>query len=77
MVKRAAQPAASVTQIAREHGIKDTLIFKWLRLWQNAGRISRRLPATVATVSSPALLPVEVISAPIQSGEHNATTCQP
>ncbi|WP_149590498.1 IS66-like element accessory protein TnpA [Serratia symbiotica] len=77
MVKLASQPEASVAQIAREHGINDNLIFKWLRLWQNEGRISRRLPATVATVSSPALLPVEVISAPTQSGDHNATTCQP
>ncbi len=44
MVKLASQPGASVARIAREHDINDNLLFKWLRLWQNGGRISRRLP---------------------------------
>ncbi|EEW6031996.1 IS66 family insertion sequence hypothetical protein [Escherichia coli] len=49
MVKLASQPGASVARIARiarEHDINDNLLFKWLRLWQNEGRISRRLPVT-------------------------------
>lgn len=77
MVELASQPGASVAQIAREYGINDNVIFKWLRLWQNEGRISRRLPATIAPASSPALLPVEVISAPAHSDDQNTTTCQP
>ena len=44
MVKLASQLGASVARIAREHDINDNLLFKWLRLWQNEGRISRRLP---------------------------------
>jgi len=62
IVGLASQPGASVAQIARDNGINDNVIFKWLRLWQNEGRISRRLPATIVPSSSPALLPVEVIS---------------
>ncbi|WP_249448112.1 transposase, partial [Escherichia coli] len=46
MVKLALQPRDSVACIAREHDINDNVIFKWLRLWQNEGRISRRLPVT-------------------------------
>ncbi|EPQ7544611.1 transposase, partial [Escherichia coli] len=40
MVELASQPGASVARIAREHDINDNLLFKWLRLWQNEGRIS-------------------------------------
>ncbi|MNG98828.1 Transposase [compost metagenome] len=76
MVELASHPGASVAQIAREYGINDNIIFKWLRLWQNEGRISRRLPATIAPSSSPVLLPVEVISAPTQSDDKSAATCQ-
>ncbi|WP_162778502.1 transposase, partial [Escherichia coli] len=38
MVKLASQPGACVAQIARENGVNDNVIFKWLRLWQNEGR---------------------------------------
>ncbi|MGP3221127.1 transposase [Serratia bockelmannii] len=46
MVVLASQPGDSVAQVAREYGINDNVIFKWLRLRQNEGRISRRPPAT-------------------------------
>lgn len=61
MVELASRPGACVAQIARENGINDNVIFKWLRLWQDEGRISRRLPATVKSSPSPMMLPVEVI----------------
>ena len=71
MVKLASQLVASVARIAREHDINDNLLFKWLRLWQNEGRISRRMPPTIVgpTVSqsfpaSPTLVPVELIDTP-------------
>lgn len=48
MVKLASQPGASVARIAREHDINDNLLFKWLRLWQNEGRVSRRLQVTTS-----------------------------
>ncbi|WP_162780078.1 transposase, partial [Escherichia coli] len=46
MVELASQPGACVAQIARENGVNDNVIFKWLRLWLIKGRISRRLPVT-------------------------------
>ncbi|HCS1651224.1 TPA: transposase [Shigella flexneri] len=60
MVKLASQPGASVARIAREHDINDNLLFKWLRLWQNKGRISRRLPVTTSSDTGVELLPVEI-----------------
>ena len=51
MVELASQPGACVVQIARENGVNDNVIFKWLRLWQNEGRISRRLPVTTSTLA--------------------------
>ncbi|HHR5276830.1 TPA: IS66-like element accessory protein TnpA [Escherichia coli] len=60
MVKLALQPGASVARIAREHDINDNLLFKWLRLWQNGGRISRRLPVTTSSDTGVELLPVEI-----------------
>ncbi|EHW5056472.1 transposase, partial [Shigella dysenteriae] len=60
MVKLASQPGASVARIVREHDINDNLLFKWLRLWQNEGRISRRLPVTTSSDTGVELLPVEI-----------------
>ncbi|HBN2122065.1 TPA: transposase [Escherichia coli] len=60
MVKLASQPGASVARIAREHDINDNLLFKWLRLWQNEGRISRRLPVTTSSGAGVELLSVEI-----------------
>ncbi|WP_308813641.1 transposase, partial [Serratia marcescens] len=84
MVELASRPGACVAQIARENGINDNVIFKWLRLWQDEGRISRRLPATVE-LSSPTILPVEVIPESAPTAETstnpgpfsalNATSC--
>ncbi|EAV2981194.1 IS66-like element accessory protein TnpA [Citrobacter freundii] len=71
MVELASRPGACVAQIARENGINDNVIFKWLRLWQDEGRISCRLPAMVESSSSPMMLPVEVIPDPAPTGETN------
>lgn len=71
MVELASRPGACVAQIARENGVNDNIIFKWLRLWQNEGRISRRLPAAVDASSLPAMLPVEVIPDPTSSARMN------
>ena len=60
MVKLVLQLGASVARIAREHDINDNLLFKWLRLWQNEGRISRRLPVTTSSDAGDELLPVEI-----------------
>lgn len=60
MVKLALQPGASVVRIAREHDINDNLLFKWLRLWQNEGRVLRRLQVTTSSDTGVELLPVEI-----------------
>ncbi|EFN8667471.1 transposase, partial [Escherichia coli] len=60
MVELASQPGACVAQIARENGVNDNVIFKWLRLWQNEGRVSRRLPVTTSSDTDVELLPVEI-----------------
>ncbi|UZQ10941.1 transposase [Escherichia coli] len=60
MVELASQPGACVAQIARENGVNDNVIFKSLRLWQNEGRISRRLPVTSTSDAGLELLPVEI-----------------
>ena len=76
MVELPSRPGACVAQIARENGVNDNVIFKWLRLWQDEGRISRRLPATIESSPSPMMLPVEVISDPAPTGETNTDTGQ-
>ncbi|MBN5246978.1 transposase [Serratia ureilytica] len=76
MVELASRPGAYVAQIARENGINDNVIFKWLRLWMDEGRISRRLPATVKSSSLPTMLPVKVIPETASTGETNANQGQ-
>ncbi|MCC8217161.1 transposase, partial [Escherichia coli] len=61
-VELASQPGACVAQIARENGVNDNVIFKWLRLWQNEGRVSRCLPITTSSDTGVELLPVEITS---------------
>lgn len=60
MVELASQPGVCVAKIARENGVNDNVIFKWLRLWQNEGRILRRLPVTTSSGAGVELLPVEI-----------------
>ena len=60
MVKLALQLVVSVVRIAREHDINDNLLFKWLRLWQNEGRVLRRLQVTTSSDTGVELLPVEM-----------------
>ncbi|HBZ7326241.1 transposase [Klebsiella michiganensis] len=76
MVELASRPVACVAQIARENSVNDNVIFKWLRLWQDEGRISRRIPATIEYSSSPTMLPVEVIPDPAPTGETNTNPGQ-
>ncbi|EGV0687584.1 IS66 family insertion sequence element accessory protein TnpB [Escherichia coli] len=48
------------TALALRLHINDNLLFKWLRLWQNEGRISRRLQVTTSSDTGVELLPVEI-----------------
>jgi len=67
IVELASHPGANVAKIARENGVAHNLIFKWLRMWQNEGRISRRLPATIVPPPGPSLLPVEIVPGSTES----------
>ncbi len=44
MVELASKPNANVAQLAREHGVDNNLIFKWLRLWQREEVSVNRAP---------------------------------
>jgi transposase len=67
IVEQASHPGANVAKIARENGVAHNLIFKWLRMWQNEGRVSRRLPATLVPSANPSLLTVQVMPEPAVS----------
>lgn len=43
-----------------ENDVAHYLIFKWLRMWQHEGQVSRHLPAIIAPPSA-SLLPVEIV----------------
>lgn len=80
LVELATRPDANVADIARAHGVNDNVLFKWVRLWQKEGRVSRRLPALIPSASQPAALPVEIVpdvarQAPTQRGQGTPTTC--
>lgn len=61
LVELATRPDANVADIARTHGVNDNVLFKWIRLWRKEGRVFRRLPAPVPSVSPPAAFPVEIV----------------
>lgn len=71
MVELASRPEACVAQNTRENGVNDNVFFKWIRLCQDEGGISRRLPGTIESSSSPTMLPVEVLPDPAPTGETN------
>ncbi|MCW0309600.1 transposase [Pantoea ananatis] len=71
MVELAARPGACFAQNACENGVNDNVLLKWIRLCQDEGGISRRLPGTIKSSSSPTMLPVEVLPDPALTGETN------
>lgn len=73
LVELATRPDANVADIARAHGVNDNVLFKWVRLWQKEGRVSRRLPALIPAALQPAALPVEILPDPArQTAAQNA-----
>lgn len=81
LVELATRPDANVADIARTHGVNDNVLFKWIRLWRKEGRVFRRLPAPVPSVSPPAAFPVEIVpdsttrQSPALSGQGTGSTC--
>lgn len=76
MVELAQLPGANIASIAREHGFNHNPLFKWLRLWQREGRVSRPRK-TYNKTSTPSLLPVQVapLTQPASPAEPTVTTC--
>lgn len=76
MVELAQLPGANIASIAREHGFNHNLLFKWLRLWQREGRVSRPRK-TYNKTSTPTLLPVQValLEEPALPAESAAMIC--
>jgi transposase len=58
IIAEASQPAVNVSAVARRHGIKPSLLFRWRKLAQKGA----------APVSPPAFLPVS-LAPPAKSGE--------
>lgn len=56
VVELALQPGASVARIAREHDLNTNQVFGWRRAYQDG---------LLGESGSPALLPVEIVSAPL------------
>jgi len=68
IVEEASQPGASVSTVARKHGVNANLVFGWIRLHrrgllqtQRQGKPAPLLPVTVGT---PTLTPTERASPP-------------
>lgn len=59
MAFEASKEGSSVAAIAREYGVNDNLLFKWMRIWQREGLLSRPRRKYRKT-ASPALLPVQI-----------------
>ncbi|HHQ6566125.1 TPA: transposase [Serratia fonticola] len=65
MALDASENGSSVAALAREYGINDNLLFKWVRLWQSEGQVSRPR-RKYRKNASPTLLPVQ-IAPPLQA----------
>lgn len=59
MAFEASKEGNSVAAIAREYGVNDNRLFKWMRLWQREGLISQPRRKYRKT-ASPTLLPVQL-----------------
>lgn len=46
----------SVAGLARPHNVNDNLLFKWMRLWKNEGRVAKPQGRKTKTPALPALV---------------------
>lgn len=53
LVQLALQPGTSVADVARRHNVNDNLLFKWIRLFQREGQVTRRQSKIGHTPSAP------------------------
>lgn len=59
MAMKAIDEGNSVAALARQYDVNDNLLFKWMRLWQREGQVSRPRGKYRKTLS-PAILPVQL-----------------
>ncbi|OWF73993.1 hypothetical protein B4907_22150 [Yersinia kristensenii] len=64
LVKMALAASEKGRSVAREYGINDNLLFKWIRLWQSESQVSRPR-SKYRQNASPTLLPVQIASPPV------------
>ncbi|WP_410016700.1 IS66-like element accessory protein TnpA [Sodalis sp. C49] len=64
LVQLALQPGTSVAEVARRHNVNDNVLFKWIRLFECEGRVTRRQPKAGHTPSATTLLPVHITENP-------------
>lgn len=51
----------SVAALARQHNVNDNLLFKWMRLWKNEGRVATPRGRKTKMPALPALVPVQIV----------------
>lgn len=62
IVEKTMQPGASVSRIAREHGLNDNMVFKWRQRFKREQSANATTSVPVSALVEPAqLLPVNVI----------------
>ncbi|QPS20142.1 transposase [Serratia plymuthica] len=66
LVTQALEGSGSIAELARQHHINDNLLFKWIRLWQHEGYVSRPRKAHHGQ-PPPVLLPVQMLPPPARS----------
>ena len=75
IVEKTMQPGASVSRIAREHGLNDNMVFKWRQKFKREFAAKSAMPALVSAVAEPAqLLPVNVVDVPLSCAKEPPTT---
>ncbi|MBP2154265.1 transposase [Erwinia rhapontici] len=60
LVLLALQPATSVADVGRRHNVNDNLLFKWIRLFQSEGQVTRRQSKACHIPPALMLLPVHI-----------------
>ncbi|WP_072134866.1 transposase [Erwinia billingiae] len=61
MALKTLEENGSVAALARQHNVNDNLLFKWMRLWKNEGRVARPRGRKTKTPALPALVPVHIV----------------
>ncbi|WP_224016147.1 IS66-like element accessory protein TnpA [Paraburkholderia tropica] len=80
IVEKTMQPGASVSRIAREHGLNDNMVFKWRQRFKREQSANATTSVPVSALVEPAqLLPVNVIdvaSPPTTQPATMTTSCE-